>query len=109
MTYAAEKHSADLVGGVLTDVTAGGVTVGGAYLIAVCNRASTPTTIRVAITTTGTTPLAADWIAYDIPLGANNIDGGIVREWPVPLALNWRVYMQSGASNVSATVIGATS
>jgi hypothetical protein len=107
MAFTAAKYSADLATGVLTDITGGGVAVGGTYLLCVANRVNNTVAVSIAVTTGGA-PVLADYIEYQTQMDGSGT-GGIMREWPIPLGQGWRVYAQASSAGVSISILGATS
>lgn len=70
-----------------------------------CNRAATPASVRVALSTTAT-PGAADWIEYDTPLAGSGDAGSVVERTGLVLEAGRRVVVYSSAASVSAVAYG---
>jgi hypothetical protein len=107
MAFTAAKYSAALASGALTDITGGGVAIGGTYLLTVSNGTGTNNTISIAITT-GAAPVPADYVEQNTTVDGMGT-GGILSRWPIPLNQGWRVYAQAGSAGLSITLLGATS
>lgn len=65
--------SYDLIAGVSQAIYVSDKTGGTVLTVNLCNRNSFSTTIRVAISSSQTSPLSSDWIEYDTPLPANAV------------------------------------
>lgn len=72
--------------------------------IAVCNRASTPTTYRVAVRPNGTAIANQHYVAYDVPLEANE-----AQYLTLGLTLDAAdvITVRAGSANVSFSAFGA--
>jgi hypothetical protein len=107
MAYQAAKYSADLAAGVLTDITNGGLVMGGAFVLTVCNRTTNANAINLAITT-GAAPAPGDYFEYNATVDPSGT-GGILRNWPIPMMATWRIYAQATNPGLSVTLLGAVS
>lgn len=74
--------------------------------VSLCNRATAPVTVRVAVTG-GAVPAAADWIEFDTPLpAAGNMGGSAMERTGVALGAGQRLYVRASAADVSAVAYG---
>lgn len=87
--------------GVLLDITSGGLTAPGTYLLNITHRGSDAATVRVAITD-GAAPQDRSWIEWDAALQT----GDVLSRHPLPLPDGSRVYVQASHPGISVTLIG---
>ena len=69
--------------------------------VSVCNRSSSPTSIRIAIASTDT-PTDAEWIEYDASLSAN----GVLERTGIILDSGRNIVVQSSNADVNAIAYG---
>lgn len=70
-TYKVLGQSSPLAATLTTLYTVAALTSAIASTICVCNRSATPTTFRVAVRPAGAAIANEHYIAYDVPIGAN--------------------------------------
>ena len=71
--------------------------------VSICNRSASAVTIRLALTTTGSTPANADYLEYDSSLSANGV---LERTGIVMTAANQLVVTAGTGNVVSVIVVG---
>lgn len=72
-----------------------------ALTINVCNRGSTVTTVRIALSST-TTPTDGEWIEYDFTIPAN----GVLERTGIILGAGQNIVVFTPSSNVSVVIFG---
>ncbi|WP_323034514.1 hypothetical protein [Pararhodobacter sp.] len=85
----------------LLDITAGGVSAGGTYLLTIVNRGRAEGRVSVAVTN-GVAPAPSSWIEWEALIKA----GDVLARHPLPLPAGARVYVRTTTSDVSVTLIG---
>jgi hypothetical protein len=71
--------------------------------VSICNRSATAVTIRLALTTTGSSPATTDYLEYDSSLSANGV---LERTGIVMTAANQLVVTAGTGNVVSVVVVG---
>ena len=75
----------------------------GVVSVSICNRSATAVTIRLALTTTGSSPATTDYLEYDSSLSANGV---LERTGIVTTAANQLVVTAGTGNVVSVVVVG---
>jgi hypothetical protein len=77
--------------------------------INVCNRGTGTAAVRIAVGGTADTPVAADFIEYDLVLNPAGIAGSVVERTGIPLTTGQKVIVYSSVVNVTAQAYGMES
>jgi hypothetical protein len=75
----------------------------GVVSVSICNRSGTAVTVRLALTTTGSSPATTDYLEYDSSLSANGV---LERTGIVMTAANQLVVTAGTGNVVSVVVVG---
>lgn len=67
----------------------------------ICNRGTTSSAIRIALSATGT-PSVAEYIEYDVDVFANNV----LERTGIVLSAGQNIVVYSSTANISAVVVG---
>lgn len=71
--------------------------------VSICNRTALAVTVRLALTTTGSTPATTDYLEYDSSLSAN----GVLERTGIVMAAGNQLVVTAGTGNaVSVVVVG---
>jgi hypothetical protein len=71
--------------------------------VSICNRSASAVTVRLALTTTGSTPATTDYLEYDSSLSAN----GVLERTGIVMSASNQLVITAGTGNVlSAIVVG---
>lgn len=92
---------------VITDVTGGGITTAGTYLLNIINDDSADTTLEVWITGATDIGLATPAAKHKIEPGAPFKGKDVVSRWPLSLEVDARIWVRVGiASKISVNLSG---
>ena len=69
--------------------------------VSICNRSATAVTVRLALTTTGSTPATTDYLEYDASLSAN----GVLERTGIVMTAANQLVVTSGTGNVLSVVV----
>jgi hypothetical protein len=72
--------------------------------IVVANRAASPATYRIAVASNAQGPANAEYIAYDVTVGASD---STTLTLGITLAASWQVYVYASTANLSFNVFGS--
>ena len=74
-----------------------------ASTVLVCNRSSTPTTLRISVSVAGAATATKDYIYYDLAIGGNDTFAATIG---ITLAATDVVRVYAGAATLSFTLFG---
>ena len=69
--------------------------------VSICNRSATAVTVRLALTTTGSSPATTDYLEYDSSLSAN----GVLERTGIVMTAGNQLVVSAGTSNVLSVVV----
>jgi len=69
--------------------------------VSICNRSATAVTVRLALTTTGSSPATTDYLEYDASLSAN----GVLERTGIVMTAANQLVVTSGTGNVLSVVV----
>ena len=69
--------------------------------VSICNRSATAVTVRLALTTTGSSPATTDYLEYDSSLSAN----GVLERTGIVMTAANQLVVQAGTGNVLSVVV----
>jgi hypothetical protein len=75
----------------------------GVVSVSICNRTASAVTVRLALTSTGSTPATTDYLEYDSSLSAN----GVLERTGIVMTAGNQLVVTAGTGNaVSVVVVG---
>jgi len=96
-------NGVDLTTTAATSVYTCPVTTFSVVSVSICNRTATAVTVRIALTTTGSTPATTDYLEYDASLSAN----GVLERTGIVMSAGNQLVVTAGTGNaVSVVVVG---
>ena len=69
--------------------------------VSICNRSATAVTVRLALTTTGSSPATTDYLEYDSSLSAN----GVLERTGIVMTAGNQLVVTAGTANVLSVVV----
>jgi hypothetical protein len=69
--------------------------------VSICNRSATAVTVRLALTTTGSTPATTDYLEYDASLSAN----GVLERTGIVMSSGNQLVVTAGTGNVVSVIV----
>ena len=69
--------------------------------VSICNRSATAVTVRLALTTTGSSPATTDYLEYDSSLSAN----GVLERTGIVMSAANQLVVTAGTGNVVSVVV----
>ena len=69
--------------------------------VSICNRSASAVTVRLALTTTGSTPATTDYLEYDSSLSAN----GVLERTGIVMTAGNQLVVTAGTGNVVSVVV----
>jgi hypothetical protein len=69
--------------------------------VSICNRSATAVTVRLALTTTGSSPATTDYLEYDSSLSAN----GVLERTGIVMTAGNQLVVTAGTGNVLSVVV----
>ena len=69
--------------------------------VSICNRSATAVTVRLALTTTGSSPATTDYLEYDSSLSAN----GVLERTGIVMKADNQLVVQAGTGNVLSVIV----
>jgi hypothetical protein len=69
--------------------------------VSICNRSASAVTVRLALTTTGSTPATTDYLEYDSSLSAN----GVLERTGIVMTAANQLVVTAGTGNVLSVVV----
>ena len=69
--------------------------------VSICNRSALAVTVRLALTTTGSTPATTDYLEYDSSLSAN----GVLERTGIVMTAGNQLVVTAGTGNVLSVVV----
>ena len=77
------------------------VTTFGVVSVSICNRSASAVTVRLALTTSGSTPANTDYLEYDSSLSAN----GVLERTGIVMTAGNQLVVTAGTGNVLSVVV----
>jgi hypothetical protein len=69
--------------------------------VSICNRSATAVTVRLALTSTGSSPATTDYLEYDSSLSAN----GVLERTGIVMTAGNQLVVTAGTGNVLSVVV----
>ena len=69
--------------------------------VSICNRSASAVTVRLALTTTGSSPATTDYLEYDSSLSAN----GVLERTGIVMKADNQLVVTAGTGNVLSVVV----